>query len=231
MRGANSLNDAADVLDFLGAEFMGPRSAEHRLGMDHQLIARQGHERRVGAGLVGHIGHGPHFARIQIGQEIRQLHGVGHRPAGAVDPEADEVDVVLADLLLDHFLRRGDGVGADRALQIDADRLPFAQQRRVVLDGRGRQFEGFGHVAAVSGQIAGESPSPGVGAGELALLARPLHDDGLLGGVLLFKLLQFLGRDELPIHVGLDLQDFERRIEHPESNVMGTVRRRPAISA
>ena len=66
---------------------------------------------------------------------------------------------LFADLLLDHVLRLVDRIGADRALQIDADRPPAAVQRRIVFDGRRRQLQRLGHFAAIGGQIAWRSPS------------------------------------------------------------------------
>ncbi len=216
-RGQLFANGLSNLLHFLGRRLVGPRSTQHRPRMHHQLIARQGHDSGVGTGLDRNVGHGADFAGIEPeGQEVGQVHGVGHRSARAVDPQTDEIDVPVADLFLDHVLGLADRIGPQRTLQIDADGPPTALQRGIVLDGHRRQLQGPDQLPPIGGQIPRDAQAPGLAAGELALLAGPLHHDRFLGRVLLLQLRQTLGRNELAARLGLHVEHFHGRIEHRE---------------
>ena len=79
-----------DLVKLVGRERFQPRSAQRGVALDHHLVAGHCDQRRVAGGFGGHIGHGPHAARIQIGQCVGQRYAVGQRAAGAFDPQADE---------------------------------------------------------------------------------------------------------------------------------------------
>ena len=196
-----------------GRRLVGPRPAQHRPRMHRPTDRTPGRRRRRRSGprWERRPPCGPCSDRAPNARKFGQPHGLGpSEPPGLSIHRQMKFTSLVADLLLDHPLGLLDRIGADRAFQVDADRPPAALQRRIVLDGRRRQFQGLDHVAAIGGQIADETQPPGVAAGKLAQLARPLHHHRLLRGVLLLQFLQPLGRDELLAHLGLDLQDLDR---------------------
>ena len=69
------------------------------------MIARQRHERRIAAGFGRNVRHGPHFAGIDVGQEVGQAKALGRVASVAGDLDAEKVDVSLPALIDDPALQ------------------------------------------------------------------------------------------------------------------------------
>ena len=188
-------------------------AADNRFWVHNNLVASQGDQGGVGSGLFGNVCHGADLAGIKAEQKIRQCDSVGRRPARTFDPQADEIYVVQAGLIFDHFLHLPDLVGGDRSLQVDPHRLPGIFQGRIVLDRQRRQVQCLDKFAAVGCQISDKTQIAGFFAGQLQGFAGRLEDFRGRGGLRFFQLFETLGRYVFGADLGLDGEDFQGGIQ------------------
>ena len=159
--------------------------------MHDDLVAGHGHQGGLRAGFPGDVGHRADRRRIDVeGEEIGQPQALVRRPAGAVDPQANEIHVAKANLLLDEPLGLVHLFGVHGALQVHADRPPLASLQRILHGDFRRQPQGADHLEPVGCQPLDESPVAQLRAGELPRLALANQHLLRLDGVVLPQFLQ-----------------------------------------
>ena len=200
----------------------GSRAAQHRRGMHHDLVAGQGDQGGVAAGFRGDIGHRADLARIQPCQVSGQRCAICGRSSRAAQPQADEVLPVARDRLVDQLPYPLDCAGADRAVQVDADRARRLAQGRVFFEGRGGQCEPLDQLVAVAGEVREahalhfrpREPSP-------PRLTGGDHDAAAADRAASAQLGHFRGQDVLVAVVGVYLEHVFLRPQHALHNGRG----------
>jgi hypothetical protein len=91
------------------------RPAQHGAFADDQFVASQRDQRRIGARLGPHKGHGPDLARIQTGQVRCQPQAVCRGTARAIDDHADKIGFFALILVAQTPLQPTDRVRLDLA--------------------------------------------------------------------------------------------------------------------
>ena len=92
------LKGAAGRLQRLAIDRDGTLTAQVGFGLHHQLIARQGDNRRAARRLDRHVRDGLHFVWIEVSEHAREVFALFQIAARAIDRDADPIYLVIAQL-------------------------------------------------------------------------------------------------------------------------------------
>ena len=186
-----------------------------------QLLASQRHQTGATTGFDRHIGHGPHFVRIERRQRIGQPQAVLQIAARAIDPQPDPVHAAVLELAADQGLQRADRAWRDRTIELEHHRPPVAYERLIFDHRLDRQREPAGQLVAVGGQQLDEaklSPFASREAAERA--ARHEHHVGDNRAIPLQRV-EVGAQHELRAEIRFHLMQFLPSIEHRERDRLG----------